>query len=75
MNQYVYIQAGNVNQCNPLDPDETLVSFRHVVVSAIDEDGAYDAGHKHQWTAAETFIGGDEVSLFVVLNDYVILIA
>jgi len=75
MNQYVYIQAGNVNQCNPANPDETFVSFRHVMVSAIDEEGAYSAGHKHQWAAEETFIGGDDVSLFVVLNDYVIQIA
>lgn len=71
MKRYVYVQAGNVNQCNPAQPDEVLVSFRYVMVSAYSEEGAYVEGQKHQFTAEET--GFDEaITPFALLNDMVI---
>lgn len=71
MKRFVYVQAGNVNQCNPQNADEVIVSFRYVMVSAFSEEGAYVEGQKHQFTAEET--GFDEaISPFGLLNDLVI---
>lgn len=77
MKHYIYVQAGNVNQCNPRHPDEVIVSFRYVMVSAFSEEGAYVEGQKHVFTAEESGIevlAADGSIPFALLNDFVIAI-
>lgn len=70
MNRYVYVQAGYVGQTYRQDVNEACVSFRHIIVSAYSEEGAYIEGQKHQFDDFD-----ESTAPFQVLNDYVIPLA
>lgn len=67
MAKWAFVQAVNLERdnTNPL-LDDVLVSFRHTIVDAVDEAGAYRAGHK--WSNAQNPAG------IALLNDYVFVI-